>query len=496
MRKLVIEKAAVRANMAVVRKRAAGAALYGVLTGDGGGAGLVPLARMLRDEGVGRFAVGSVEEAQELREAGFVDEEILMLRATVDREELERLVDLNVVCTISSVDTGLALNAVAENRSTVAEAHIQVDTEIVDVNVHPSKTEVRFINERPVFDLVYYGVKTALETKNSVKEGGFYQGQNGRVYKQLEKESTKIDFGVKPPQPSQLKFSNAPAQNSGWSVSAPSGYRAHRRADSYGDPADYKIKTGRIFTENETVSENEYSTTVAVDFSDKKEQAEEHGVSNTNSEKNNAPAADTAADLIVEEKDDVPAFKVVGEAFDTYILVEIKNDLYYIDKHAAHERMNFERFKKDAEKNGIASQALLAPAAVSMAPEEYEAVISNLPLLSKCGFGAEDFGSNTVLVREIPSLLDGCDVKDLILEIAQKLLEHKTDIEPEKMDWIFHSASCRAAVKGGDKTSPQERELFVQKLLSMPEIRYCPHGRPVMIRISRYVLEKQFGRVQ
>ena len=128
MRKLVIEKAAIRANMAVVRKRAAGAALYGVLTGDGGGAGLVPLARMLRDEGVGRFAVGSVEEAQELREAGFVDEEILMLRATVDREELERLVDLNVVCTISSVDTGLALNAVAENRSTVAEAHIQVDT--------------------------------------------------------------------------------------------------------------------------------------------------------------------------------------------------------------------------------------------------------------------------------------------------------------------------------------------------------------------------------
>ena len=114
MRKLVIEKAAVRANMAVVRKRAAGAALYGVLTGDGGGAGLIPLARMLRDEGVGRFAVGSVEEAQELREAGFVDEEILMLRATVDREELERLVDLNVVCTISSVDTGLALNAVAE----------------------------------------------------------------------------------------------------------------------------------------------------------------------------------------------------------------------------------------------------------------------------------------------------------------------------------------------------------------------------------------------
>lgn len=128
MRKLIIEKAAVRANMAVIKERARGAALYGVLTGDGGGAG--PDRAGPPDPGRGdqRFAVGTVEAGQAPAEAGFEDEEILMLRATVDREELERLVDLNVVCTISSVDTGLALNAVAENRSTVAEAHIQVDT--------------------------------------------------------------------------------------------------------------------------------------------------------------------------------------------------------------------------------------------------------------------------------------------------------------------------------------------------------------------------------
>ena len=128
MRKLVIEKAAVKNNLAVIKERAAGAAIYGVLTGDGGGAGAQPLARMLRDEGIGRFAVSEVSEADALRQAGFVDEEILMLRSTTDREELERLADLNVVCTISSVDTGMALNALAENRSTVVEAHIQVDT--------------------------------------------------------------------------------------------------------------------------------------------------------------------------------------------------------------------------------------------------------------------------------------------------------------------------------------------------------------------------------
>ena len=128
MRKLVMEKAAVKHNLSVIKSRAQGAAIYGVLTGDGGGAGAVPLAHLLRDEGITRFAVSEIREAELLREDGFEDEEILMLRSTTDREELERLVDLNVVCTISSVDTGMALNALAENRSTVAEAHIQVDT--------------------------------------------------------------------------------------------------------------------------------------------------------------------------------------------------------------------------------------------------------------------------------------------------------------------------------------------------------------------------------
>lgn len=384
-------------------------------------------------------------------------------------------------------------NLIMVGRYPACVLNIEIDPKLVDVNVHPSKTEVRFVNEKPVFDLVYYGVKTAVETKNSVKEGSFYSDGNGRNYRNLETQTSKIDFGVKPEQPSQLKFSNATANNP-WRVAAPSGYTEHKRKDSYGDPKDYKIKSGRIFSENETVEENEYSTTVTIDFSDKKDTAEKP--ENTASAQPATQEASAPAAAVVDEKDDVPAFKVVGEAFNTYIIVEIKNDLYYIDKHAAHERMNFERLKKEAAQTGIASQALLVPAAVSMTPEEYEAVISNIHLLSKCGFAAEDFGSNTVIVREIPALLEGCDVKDLILEIAQKLLEHKTDIEPEKMDWIFHSSSCRAAVKGGDKTTPQERELFVEKLLSMPEIRYCPHGRPVMVKISRYELEKQFGRVQ
>ena len=128
MRKLIMEKAAIKNNLSVIKDKADGAAVYGVLTGDGGGAGIVPVANILRDEGIGRFAVSEVSEAVALRRAGFVDEEILMLRATTDRAELEQLLELNVVFTVSSVDTGLALNALAEARSTVVEAHIQVDT--------------------------------------------------------------------------------------------------------------------------------------------------------------------------------------------------------------------------------------------------------------------------------------------------------------------------------------------------------------------------------
>ena len=128
MKTLVLEKKALKHNLAVVREKAGPAAIYGVLTGDGGGAGTVELARLLREEGIGRFAVNELSDAKALRKAGLVEEEILMLRASTDRAELNGLMDLNVVCTIGSVESALALDSAAKDRSTVAEAHIQVDT--------------------------------------------------------------------------------------------------------------------------------------------------------------------------------------------------------------------------------------------------------------------------------------------------------------------------------------------------------------------------------
>ena len=169
MKTLVIEREALRHNIGVIKERAGQAVIYAVLTGDGHGAGLVELARVLREEGIGRFAVSEPAEAAALRKAGFVEEEILMLRSTTDREELERLVDLNVVCTISSVDTGLALNAVAENRSTVAEAHIQVDTGMGFGGFLVGEPEKILLAYRSLPNVALSGIYTQLHTSPSGK---------------------------------------------------------------------------------------------------------------------------------------------------------------------------------------------------------------------------------------------------------------------------------------------------------------------------------------
>lgn len=397
-------------------------------------------------------------------------------------------------------------NNIMVGRYPACVLNIEIDAKLIDVNVHPAKIEVRFVNEKPVFNLIYYGVKTAIETGDSVKEADFGTSYDGRPYKNLEKHSVKVDFLKKEEPPKQMKFSSKPL-NDFWQVASPSKPIEHKRKDSYGNAEDYVISAGNTLDKLDNAITTDYSVSVKIDFSDseKKQDNSENVILIDDSQSagerlfgiaDNTPDKDNSDVIEIKAENEIaPEFTVVGEAFNTYIIVQIENNLYYIDKHAAHERMNFERLKAQAKDN-ISTQILLAPVAVKLSAEEYSAVTENLPLLAKCGIIAEDFGNMTVIVREIPSLLEGADAKDLIIETAGKLLEHKTDLEPDKMDWIFHSASCRSAVKGGDYTTPEERELFVKKLLSMPNIRYCPHGRPVMIKISKYEIEKQFGRIQ
>ncbi len=164
MRKLIIKKASLKNNVQVVKEHSGSAAIYAVLSGNGCGVGTVEMARLLREEGILRFAVSEVNDAEALRNAGFVEEEILMLRSTTDRNELERLIDLSVVCTVSSVDTGMTLNALAENRSTVVEAHIQVDTGLGLGGFLVSEPEKILLAYRSLPNVAMSGIYTQLYT--------------------------------------------------------------------------------------------------------------------------------------------------------------------------------------------------------------------------------------------------------------------------------------------------------------------------------------------
>ncbi len=363
-------------------------------------------------------------------------------------------------------------NTIMVGRFPACVLNIELNPAQVDVNVHPAKTEVRFANEKPIFDLVYYAVKTAIENDRTVKEVEFkenpiYRQEPKNVYQNNDNKSfqAKFDFFKKKDEPpSQQVIKTKPRENF-WQVEAPN--------------PEYKI------TRDEKPKPR-------VDINIEYEEPEEISTAKS---KDAPKERDIEKVVITDEKDNenvIPNFKLIGEAFKTYLIVEIENELYFIDKHAAHERMNFERFKAQAT---VETQMLLAPVVVNLTKDEFIAISENVELIKKCGFELEEFGESQIIVRAIPSLVDGDSVKDLMLEIAQKLLEHKTDILPDKIDWIYHSASCRGAVKAGDYTSRQEQEMFVKKLLSMPNIRFCPHGRPVFIKMSKYDIEKQFGRV-
>ena len=185
--------------------------------------------------------------------------------------------------------------------------------------------------------------------------------------------------------------------------------------------------------------------------------------------------------------------RIIGEAFGTYIIVEYNPDkLMLIDKHAAHERLLYERLK--ASRGGCEAQTLLEPVAVSLDMEEYSAVLAHEKELSEAGFEVSDFGSGTVLVRSAPLLLDGGDAAAAVMEIAGYLAGFKTEITTEHMDWIYHNVACRAAIKAGDHTSRQELISLAEELERNPQVRYCPHGRPVYVVLGRREIEKQFGR--
>lgn len=341
--------------------------------------------------------------------------------------------------------------------------HLQLSFEAVDVNVHPSKLEVRFINERPIFDAVYHGVKTALNQEDTPKH-----------IKLPEREIAPPPAPV----PVQMKLSPPVREE------LPVMEEKQRPVISYPFPEAPKTYSPHVNINIERDEEDE--APVLRDSGFQKPAEEQPATWNV---REYVPVNENAAADLAEED----TKRVLGEVFQTYVLVERGDELIFIDKHAAHERILYEKLK--AESGGAYTQMLLEPVAVTLDKNEYAAVLNAADLLEKAGFELEDFGAGSVLVRSAPLSLGNEDVADAVMEIAGYLLSAKTDVTTEHLDWLYHNIACRAAIKAGYDSPPEELINLVEKLEKNPDIRYCPHGRPVSIIMKKKELEKQFGRI-
>lgn len=346
--------------------------------------------------------------------------------------------------------------------------HMQVSREAVDVNVHPAKLEVRFVNERPIFDAVYHGVRSALNAGDRPKVMELKKPPVSPYAPVLEKqEQLEIPLTELMPPKGLLRDSGSPASR------PPELPKAVREIlDASPKPAVIPVQSPSVPSVEET------KPPVPA--------------------REEPPRQEEIIPAVPEEapKPIVSDFsgRILGEAFGTYIIVEYSGEeLMFIDKHAAHERLLYERLK--AGKTGCEAQTLLEPVAVTLDKDEYTAVLAYERELLQAGFEVSDFGSGTVLVRSAPLLLDGGDAASAVMEIAGYLAGLKTHIATEHMDWIYHNVACRAAMKAGDHTSRQELVSLAAELERNPQVRYCPHGRPIYILLKRREIEKQFGRI-
>ena len=420
-----------------------------------------------------------------------------------------------------------------------AVLQLTVPYEIIDVNVHPAKIEVRFINERPVFDAIYHAVKTALQQGDERKQIHFKENTAFNEIKKVnpfnnaqavfaKAENTPAEKPIKPIERIEPVLKN----------SEPKPYNPFDELDL----KDEKTKPVSIdnlkmsdssnpfdIYSKQAIKRNSELENKKAEFSKQKLEKAEQLILKATQQEESLPKQEITVDDLTAESTETPIetevskeevkplkeisenktdnndaltelpkeqtkLRFLGEAFNTYIIVEKNdNEVLIIDKHAAHERIIYEKLKADSGSANV--QYLLTPITVTLDKIDYDAAVSNLDMFAKCSFDVEDFGNGTLLVRSAPQYLAATEIADCITEMSGYIASGKKDIYTEKMDWFYHNVSCRSAIKAGNKSTVQELMDIAWTLERNPQIKYCPHGRPICIVMTKYEIEKQFGRL-
>lgn len=425
---------------------------------------------------------------------------------------------------------------------------LEMPADLVDVNVHPAKIEARFARENDVFDVVYHAVKLALAQPGTGERLFTFEADKKEEKAENSKKDADIikndvknnnftglsaiirgqaDPGVLPQQHWEPAKPAAAPQQSAPSAAmqiptAPSvpRWKGSAQNEDMLDPFvtlhSPKLETTKA-PEPFRAAASETQLDVEPEFGETKLHSPQDHMAAWNpaqeapkEEPESAPCAETEPDApeAAEQKtvlaepeqmnfdptaDQPEPLRYVGEVFRTYILAERGDELCLIDKHAAHERQLYEKLA--ANYGNVPSQMLLEPAAINLAAEEKQALLDNIPLLENAGLEIADFGGNTVVLRAVPADVEPQNAESLLVEIANKLLKGGHDALNEHTEWVLHSISCRAAIKAGDKSSPQELLALAEKILSGEVPPFCPHGRPCVLKLTRKELEKQFGRI-
>ena len=361
--------------------------------------------------------------------------------------------------------------------------HLQLPPTAVDVNVHPAKTEVKFLNEKAVFDCVHYGVLAALNKTPDRPDVRFSrQPRQEAAPAQTAKAAPKQDF-YRTMTPEEFKTFSAALADAPKPKPEAAAALVQKAAQEQAILRSPQMVPG-VDAAKPVMPPPMPERPKAVPIPRMPEPMAEP----------EPPAVQEPIPAVQEEltMPVQPEWRMVGELYHTYILVEQGEDAFLIDKHAAHERILFEKLKANQE--AISAQALLSPIAVRLNPTAAAELLANTDMMEELGFEIDEFGENTVLLRQIPMDLSPDDAAQAVESLAADLLAGRREHKDTVRDELLHTVACKAAIKAGWITDEKELLAIAKEVMAREDLKYCPHGRPICVSLSKKQIEKQFKR--
>ena len=382
-------------------------------------------------------------------------------------------------------------NNIMTGRFPASVLNITVLPNVVDVNVHPTKIEVRFSDNRLIYEAVYFAVKNSLLNNDKPNEMTLEKKRNF-TDKQL------YEFPYNAQSNPQLHFEEKTFNNKNDNI--PIIKSKQQKVEE-----EPEVVVPKLFVENKAENNSAKNDFKAAESSN--ENQHKAPTSMTSAPETNIETENLSdfkyihkndfnhKESVVVEKAEEEKIKpvVVGELFKTYIVAQAGDDMLLFDKHAAHERYLFEKIKNDA--NQLDTQMLLEPVMVLLSYDEYDALVSNLEKTATLGFAIEPDVAPTVAVKGVPIVLADENPTEIVTELSHNFLDYKVNPQLDIFDEMFHSIACKAAIKANDLSGKFELQALVNEVYNDNNIKYCPHGRPVMIKLSKKDIEKQFKRI-